>query len=155
MKNKYIYFVIGLFCIGCSVSFIFSNPHTKIDYLLPNNATAYIFIDSISPTEKKLLNDEDYEYLKKTFEKIKYYNPNIDPTSSEYMIWGNNSYAIEIHSEKEEYTISIGEQEIESGIRTLCFSNSSQCLAAYVSDETFLEISAIFQKNSITSEKIK
>lgn len=149
MSKKNIGLVAGLICICLIMGSMYSRTHAKIDLHVPDNATTYIYIDSVAPSEKKMLSQTDYESVKKALEEIKYYNPGIDPTSDEYMRWGSKHYAIEMHADGEEYAVFIGTYEDAKEIRSLFTSDSEQCLAAYIPDDIIRKINAIFAEYSL------
>ena len=144
--RRNIFFCMIFVSLCCIMGYTYSKSHAEISYCFPDNANVYIYIDSIAPSEKVLLVDEDYKSLRNTLKEIKYYNPRIDPTSPENIIWGSTSYAIEMLTGDKRYTVSLGSQEIKHGIRTLYISYPEECLAAYVSDDIFQEISDLFLK---------
>ena len=146
MRRK-IYLALCCCIVICSlIGLRYKQTHTKIDITIPTNAEAYLYIDSIWPSEKKLLEINDYPYLERMLDEIRYYNPTIDPADPDVMLWGGSSYLIELHYDDEISFISIGTGEIAPGIHSLYISESSDFLAAYISEEAAQEIESFFRK---------
>ena len=139
-----------LLCCGivicCLIGLRYEQAHTKIDPVIPTDAEAYLYIDSASPDERQLVKMGDYPYLEKILMEIKYFNSTIAPADPHEMVWSGSSYVIELRANGETDYISLGTQELKSGVYAFYFSESSQFLKGYLSEDAAQAIETLIQK---------
>ncbi len=144
---------IGLF-------YYFSVDYQRIRGLnkFPENGTQAFVYEQGCLAEKEnytQIDQSDYESLLQMASKIKYMNPNIDPLSIDYILYGGGGYEFEIVSENAVTTFGVSCNELEPNIRrvTLSSENIKRSISAYVNEDVYKEYEQLAQKYIKKSEK--
>ncbi len=158
---KKIKIILGCVIIACIALFYYftTDDYQRIhslDHFPRSGVNAYVYSMGcmLEKEDYTQIDPSDYESLLQLVSKIKYMNPNIDPTSVDYIVYGGGGYKFEIFYEDTVITFGISCNELEPNIRrvTLSDGNTDTCIAAYVKNDIYNEYERLAQKYIKESE---
>lgn len=151
--------LIGVLIASIGLFYYFSINYQRIkgfNRFPEKDVQAYVYSmgclgEKVNYTQMELT---DCESLLQIASKIKYMNPNIDPLSIDYILYGGGGYEFEIVSENEVTTCGISYNELETNIRRVTLSSEriERSISAYVKEDVYKEYEQLAQKYIKNSE---
>ena len=153
-------FLVGVVIASIGLFYWFSIDYQRIrgfNIFSENVVQAFVYEHGCLAEKENYtqIDQSDYESLLQIASKIKYMNPNINPLSIDYILYGGGGYKFEIVSENAVTTFGVSCNELEPNIRRVTLSNENikRSLSAYVNEDVYKEYEQLAQKYIKNSEK--
>lgn len=149
-KSKIV--LVGVVIASICLFYYFTTDHQRIHGLniIPENGVqAYVYaLGCIEKGHSIPINQTDYESLLQIVSEIKFMNPNIDPFSINYIVYGGGGYEFEMVSDNSRTTFGISCNELEPNIRRVTLSDGKieRSISAYVNNGLYQKYQNLAKK---------
>ncbi|HBF64916.1 MAG TPA: hypothetical protein DDW34_03145 [Clostridium sp.] len=150
-KLKIVFVCVVISIIGLFYYFSIDYQRIRGFIKFPENSVQGYVYERGCMAEKEnytQIDPSDYETLLQIVSQIQYMNPNIDPLSIKYTVYGGGSYEFDIVSENAVTTFGISCNELEPNIRRVTLSDGriERYISAYVNNDLYQEYKSLAKK---------
>lgn len=143
MQKKILGIAAGI--LAAALCFGAAHRKERVAFALPSPTETYLYIDSIVPSQKTRLSEEDQARLLDILHGIKYQEPSIDLSAEEFVRYGFTYCAAEFVTDDGKTEFYISNYEVAPDIRKVYCSASPAAVPAYVPESLYAEYEALFR----------